>query len=189
MIEYPCPHCGERLRVAPGRAGGTFVCGMCGGETTVPGEVPPEPELSLAAQIAVATKRWSGRLVVLLAVAALIGRDLISQALHPPVPIGAVQAVGPRPLEAAHNELRAVAASAGADCDWRTISEESVGAQLIVGESYPADRIAGLVTEVLDRMTRVCPNVSFVLEIRDPSGQWLGGSMRRGVAPAPTTPE
>lgn len=36
MITYPCPHCGERLTIDPGKAGKAHVCSHCGQSSLVP---------------------------------------------------------------------------------------------------------------------------------------------------------
>lgn len=188
MIRYDCPQCGEHLAVAAARAGSTYVCGTCGADTTVPGERPAEPELSLAAEIAIATRRWSGRIVVVIAILALIGQDLIREALSPPAPVGSVQATPPNQLEAARTALRALADAEQATFRWQTVSDESINVQLTVADRSPTARTDRLVAEALDRMTRACPNITFVVEVHSPTGDWLGGSMRRGVPFAPGPP-
>lgn len=44
MIRYQCEGCGERLEVADQLAGRLYVCGLCGRETRVPGELPDTSE-------------------------------------------------------------------------------------------------------------------------------------------------
>lgn len=178
MIRYDCPHCGETLTVAPSRAGSVYVCGACGRETDVPGELPEPQVESLSRQIRRATRHWSSLAVIVLALVLLITKDIIVGLFEPPPPDAVVQPVPA--LAAARAALEELLPLYAARYTWRRASPESIAVRLTM--RAPSSSAANeLVERSLQAMTTACPGTTFMVEVYGEDGTWYGGSMRRGM--------